>query len=149
MKKSKLLYVLLFLSIFTFVSCGSSSEEEIKEEVVEKDAELALLMRQMKADMLKIKQMVKDSVPVPDSIFANYAFIHEAIPTDPAVRGPVFEGFSNSYLASLKAFSESDTGKVYYFNQLINSCMECHYEYCPGPIPTINKLKIRSALKTE
>ncbi len=104
------------------------------------DSELALLMRDMFEESDSLKQLVLEGKAL--SGLQRFEEIHSAIPTDPDVTGPVFEGFANSYIESVKTLESSDSTTVFNFNRMVDQCMNCHTEFCPGPKKRIKKLYI-------
>ncbi|MCB9192185.1 MAG: hypothetical protein H6602_11015 [Flavobacteriales bacterium] len=105
------------------------------------DSELALLMREMFEESDSLKQIVIDGKEL--SGLNKYQEIHSAIPTDSTVRGPVFDAFAQNYIASIKALEASDSASIFNFNHMVDQCMNCHTEFCPGPKKRIKKLYIR------
>lgn len=104
------------------------------------DSELALLMRDMFTESDSLKQLVLAGKPV--SGLKKFQEIHSAIPTDSTVRGPVFDAFANNYIGSIKALEASDSSSIFNFNHMVDQCMNCHTEFCPGPKKRIRKLYI-------
>lgn len=105
------------------------------------DSELALLMRDMFEESDSLKQLVVAGNQL--SGLKKYEEIHSAIPTDPTVTGPVFEAFSLAYVNSIKELESSDSSTVFNFNKMVDQCMNCHTEFCPGPKKRIKKLYIQ------
>ena len=105
------------------------------------DSELALLMRDMFEESDSLKQLVLDGKQL--SGLTKYQEIHSAIPTDPDASGPMFEAFATSYIESIKALEASDSTTVFNFNNMVDQCMNCHTEFCPGPKKRIRKLYIK------
>lgn len=105
------------------------------------DSELALLMRDMFEESDSLKQLVIDGKAL--SGLKKYQEIHSAIPTDPDVTGPIFEAFAKNYIESIKALEASDSTAVFNFNRMVDQCMNCHTEFCPGPKKRIKQLYIR------
>lgn len=105
------------------------------------DSELALLMRDMFTESDSLKQLVEEGKQL--SGLRKYQEIHSAIPTDSTVRGPVFEAFAQNYIQSIKALEASDSASIFNFNHMVDQCMNCHTEFCPGPKKRIKKLYIR------
>ena len=105
------------------------------------DSELALLMRDMFEESDSLKQLVLDGKQL--SGLKKYQEIHSAIPTDPDASGPMFEAFATSYIESIKALEASDSTTVFNFNNMVDQCMNCHTEFCPGPKKRIRKLYIK------
>lgn len=131
------------------VACWSSyNESQQMEPVAERpinpngDSELALLMREMFADGERIKAQVERGEQ-PTGL-RDFAAIHAAIPTDSTVKGPVFTAFAEAYLESVRQLEASDSSSVFRFNRMVDQCMNCHSEFCPGPKKRIKKLYIAS-----
>jgi len=105
------------------------------------DSELALLMRNMFNESDSLKRLVLAGQRLTG--LRRFKEIHSAIPTDPEVTGPVFEAFAINYIESIKALEKSDSLKVFNFNKMVDQCMNCHTEFCPGPKKRIKQLYIR------
>jgi len=109
------------------------------------DSELALLMREMFEDSERIKaQMIRgvETLHATSLPQRDFAAIHAAIPTDSTVRGPVFTAFADAYLESVRQLEAADSTSVFRFNRMVDQCMNCHTEFCPGPKKRIRKLYI-------
>lgn len=133
-----------------------SRNEEVKKEVVKTDtatckkpsvnpngdSELALLMREMLHNSESLKEMIKNG-NLPDKFPEAFLKIHTAKPTDSETKKESFNAFADNYLSNLKTFygSSKDNMRSNY-NAVINACVSCHTEHCPGPLRAINKLKI-------
>lgn len=104
------------------------------------DSELALLMRDMFTESDSLKQLVENGRQL--SGLRRFEEIHSAIPTDSTVRGPVFDAFAQNYIASLKQLEQADSSTIFNFNHMVDQCMNCHTEFCPGPKRRIKKLYI-------
>ncbi len=142
-------FVIMLVAVVIFTSC--SSKPETKKEDCAKppikhainpngDSELALLMRDMFEESDSLKQLVVDGKQLTG--LKKYQDIHSAIPTDPTVTGPVFEAFAEAYISSIKALENSDSTSAFKFNKMVDQCMNCHTEFCPGPKKRIKKLYI-------
>jgi hypothetical protein len=104
------------------------------------DSELALLMREMFTEGERIKHQI-EAGEAPSGL-KKFKLIHSAIPTDANASGPLFESFATSYLEAIKELEASDTVSFFKFNRMIDQCMNCHTEFCPGPKRRIKKLYI-------
>jgi hypothetical protein len=139
-------YLLFVISGFV-LSCSETTEQTSKNAPrpinPNGDSELALLMRDMFDESDSLKQLVLDGKQL--SGLKKYQEIHSAIPTDPDASGPVFEAFASSYIESIKALEASDSAAVFNFNRMVDQCMNCHTEFCPGPKKRIKKLYIRES----
>lgn len=105
------------------------------------DSELALLMREMFDDAILLKQQVKAGEEL--SGLKRFEEIHQAVPTDPEVRGPLFDAFAQAYIESVRVLEESESDPKKYFNNMVDNCMSCHTEFCPGPKMRIEKLYLK------
>lgn len=104
------------------------------------DSELALLMRSMFADGLRIKAQVEQG-ETPTGL-ADFSTIHTAMATDSMVRAAEFTAFADAYLASIKQLEAADSNAVFRFNRMVDQCMNCHTANCPGAKKRIEKLYI-------
>jgi hypothetical protein len=105
------------------------------------DSELALLMRNMFSESDSLKQLVVAGKTL--SGLKRFEDIHTAIATDPTVRGPVFDAFSDAYINAIKQLESSDSSSVLKFNNIVTQCMNCHSKFCPGPKKRIKQLYIQ------
>lgn len=122
-------------------ACGPQQESKKQKPLNPNgDSELALLMRDMFEESDSLKRLVVEGKQL--SGLKKYQDIHSAIPTDPTVTGPVFQAFAEAYIASIKQLEAGDSSSVYRFNHMVDQCMNCHSEFCPGPRKRIKKLYI-------
>lgn len=140
---------ILLLVLLVIYACAENQvdkAESQKEMKMAEFSELALLMKEIHEDAKKWKAELEAGERPTDSL-KIYEKIVTSTPTKAEVKGPVFEGFASMYQARLDSLfyaGELDMAKDAY-NNLISSCVDCHGEYCPGPIPTIEKLYISEA----
>lgn len=143
------------LAIFLF-NCGGNYDKK-QEEIAEKkdtancvkppvnpngDSELALLMRAMRDTAASFKEMILAG-KVPDRFPEVFLKIHTAKPTDSETKKTSFDGFADGYLSALKNLSKSNAGNAKdNYNSLVQACVNCHSEHCPGPLSAIRKLKL-------
>ncbi len=150
--------VLFFLSV-TLYNCTQNTKketqtEEIKAEKVSlkpanvdstkypnEDSELAWLMRQMYEDGEKMKVAVQQK-QLPEDFREKFKNIHTAIPTDASVKSDVFDASAQAFLKTMDKFYTEKENQVENFNLVVNACVACHQNYCPGPIKKIKKLAI-------
>ena len=106
------------------------------------DSELALLMRKMLQSSASLKEMIKEG-KLPDKFPEEFLKIHTAKPTDSETKKASFDGFATNYLENLNTLYHSPKEELTKnYNAVINSCVSCHSEHCPGPIKAIKKLTI-------
>ncbi|MEX2595807.1 MAG: hypothetical protein WEC59_02675 [Salibacteraceae bacterium] len=106
-------------------------------------SELALLMREMYDQM----DMIKDSIARGESISTDFyeAFkrIRDAHATEPAKIDDNYQSMADAFLENYKRFEESTESQAEAYNIMIQNCVVCHEQKCPGPVKTINKLKVK------
>jgi PBP1b-binding outer membrane lipoprotein LpoB len=149
---------ILILSVVFAVACSQNKEEkksETNEKTEEtpkkgkrkletvKTSELATLMRKMDSELQTVKQSLVNDEAIDENITFEYATILTATPTETDMKGESFDGFATAYLQQLDKFKKSaKEKKVENFNLLINSCLSCHENTCPGPKGKIRELLI-------
>lgn len=129
--------LILAVALIALISCLGESSSEMKSHGDER-SELAILMREMFDQGLVLKGQVDRGEELTG--LRRFEEIHSAIPTDPEVSGPLFDAFATSYLNSVSKLEESDSTKVEVYNAMVDQCMSCHTEFCPGPKRVIKKL---------
>lgn len=149
--------IVLFSFVTILILLGACGQREEKKESVEikdtascsvkpinpnGDSELALLMRAMRDTASSFKELIKAG-KVPSRFPELFLKIHTAKPTDSETKKPSFDGFADGYLNALKELSHSNTTNIKSnYNSLVQACENCHSEHCPGPLSTIQKLKL-------
>lgn len=150
---------ILILSVVFAIACSQNKEEkktEPKEKTEEtpkkekrklemvKTSELATLMRKMDSELQSVKQSLINNEAIDENILLDYATILTAVPTETDMKGESFDGFATAYLQQLDKFKKSKKeNQVENFNLLINSCLSCHENTCPGPKGKIRELLIK------
>ncbi len=146
MKRFSVAGIFLMLMIALFVGFPGCKEAETEpksdsEIVMAKDSELALLMRDLTTETEAIRAALERGEEHP--LWSRVEELHTATPTDSTRTGPVFEGFSNAFIRSVREMENADSLKVKHFNAVINTCMDCHRTYCPGPMKRIEKFYLK------
>ena len=102
------------------------------------DSELALLMRKM-TDALASKKLglMKGEGT---EITEDFTGIFTAKATSPHMKNKSFEGFAKSLMYQLENYNAIKNIRAY--NSIVQTCVACHQQSCPGPIDRINKLMI-------
>lgn len=105
-------------------------------------SELALLMREMQLYSSTAKADVKAGrkpAPYPKSFDA----INSAKISDHMSKSDHYESFAGIYLMAVKSYANSlPADRVDTYNNMVNTCLACHSQHCPGPVPVIKKLLI-------
>ncbi len=102
---------------------------------------MAMMMR----TMVKNAQLMRDQIikgEIPDSTKFPFIRFYMVEPTDPGVLEPQF--YENARLfqqAYLDLFRHPGEQKQYY-NLMVGKCINCHENYCSGPLKRIRKLRI-------
>lgn len=107
-----------------------------------KASELAALMRKMDADMRIYREHLLSGKFNNDTLSFDYSAIKTATPTDPTVRGDMFNGMADAFLNNVNSLKNDDQDPKEIFNVAVASCLSCHEQFCPGPMVRIKKLKI-------
>ena len=90
---------------------------------------------------LKERQSLGDSVSSSDLI--DYSGMLTLSMTAGMNRDAAYEANANDWMNKLKELTEaSSSGQEEIYNGLINSCVACHKNYCPGPVKRIQKLHL-------
>ena|ERR1700758_3594217 len=142
--------------VLIFAKCGESKQPE-KENSAQNDtttckkkpvnpngdSELALLMREMLLSANRMRATVMEG-NLPGKFPEAFLKIHTAKPTDADTKHESYDAFATNYIDNLQLLCKSPkTETVKNYNAVINSCLNCHNEHCPGPIKTIEKFFIK------
>ncbi len=138
---------LWIITLLLLTSCGNTTKEDVKKEVVYDmyvPSEMSILMKEMHAFNLQLKQDIiagKELADFPNT-FLN---IHSAKLSDFKARTDQFKSFSNVFInAQQDIYNTNSSLKLRdRFNNAINACIACHKTECTGPIPKIKKLIIK------
>lgn len=137
MKKSWIFYGLVFgMMVTASVSCDE------KPQIINPngDSELALLMREMHTDGMKTKQqLLAGKTP---EIKVKYEKLFTAKATEPQkVASPEYAAYATIYETAVKNFLERrGNAQVDSYKTMVDACMNCHQQICPGPMVKIKKL---------
>ena len=104
------------------------------------DSDLALHMRELFDEGMKVKEKIKNG-ELPD-LLLDFEKIHTAKATEPEKKdSPAYKVHALSYLQAVEALknaNKNDVEKSY--TDMVNACMGCHREVCPGPMVKIKKM---------
>lgn len=106
------------------------------------DSELTLLMRQMYDHYAAIG----DSIGMPDYQGKVRAFseVHTAKSTEPTkATSPLYQAMATTYLAAVHDLNQAATARDSSYNIVVDQCMNCHRQLCPGPMVKIEKLYLK------
>lgn len=137
----------IFCSILLALSCSNIDQSKSCLPPIQPnpngDSELALLMREMFDDGMRMKQQIESGNKL--EVLAKFEKIHTAQATEPEkASSEKFKMYADAYLnliEQLKVSSLEDTEVLY--QGLVESCMNCHKAMCPGPMVRIKKLYLK------
>lgn len=126
------------------IETTAEAEDDNWEPEVYKTSELAELMRKMHEEHFDVKKRIEEGELNLEKK-SNYNFIHKATPTDPNDDTPLFHTYADAYLLADSMLYTGTSTKDYKdkFNNMVNSCVACHQNFCMGPINKIELLRIK------
>ncbi len=132
---------LLILPIACLVMAVNISCKEASRDVNPNgSSELALFMRSMHENGMEVKQkLINGEKP---EINYDCARLMTATPTEPAkVANPLYAGYAQAFEEKVKAFDqEYNSDPAGSYQSMVDACMNCHREICPGPMVKIKKM---------
>jgi len=140
-----MLLMYLFAGVFQACNDTNNTGEECEHDTqmrAGKEPEPKPMARMMRAMYQQGEQMRKqilagDSISPKDFPLLSY---HNQVPTDPSVLGAEFDQHHQEFARAWEDLMRSpDTTR---FNLMLQSCVGCHQDHCPGPIKKIRKLNI-------
>ena len=138
-------YFLVLLLCFSCVekktSCTECDEEK-EALVMYEPSELATLMLEMyDANQNWKEEILKGNIP--SSFPEKFKSMQGAESVNESTDGEFYNSMTDAYLKSIDDLTSatSENAKEKY-NNMVNVCIQCHQQICPGPIMKINKLII-------
>lgn len=104
-------------------------------------SELAALMREMFVEAEKMQIAVKAD-KIPDDLRTKFAAMKTAKPTEPEMTEAPFGDMAKVFLTTMDKLYE-EKNQVEDYNLMVQSCLACHQNQCPGPMVRIKKLLIK------
>ena len=90
----------------------------------------------------KVKKQIINGEEI--EFFIEFKKLHTAVPTEVNLRDDgLYTAFTESYIYSVKELINTKNDKATLYNNMIQSCINCHQQICPGPVKRIRKLKIK------
>jgi hypothetical protein len=102
---------------------------------------MALMMRQMAANADSMKAKINRGETL-DSLQYPFIRFYAVEPTDPKVLEANFFDKARLFQAAYKEVFQHPTEQKKYYNLMIQACVNCHQNYCSGPLKRIRKLPI-------
>lgn len=157
MQKLLVTFSLLLLVAFFIQACSNEKKtnsdavsEETKQDSLEACATIkdpnqpkpmALMMRQMAANADSMKAKINRG-EVLDSLQYPFMRFYAVEPTDPHVLEPNFFEKARLFQSAYKDLFKHPKEQKKYYNLMIQACVNCHQNYCSGPLKRIRKLPI-------
>lgn len=137
-----LTYFALITCIMMLSNCHQNTNNKKLGFTMAIDSELTILMRDMFTYYKGIKgDIQKDSLSEKVKIFQS---IHQAVATSPEKSSSeLYQSMASIYVKSAERLNQIGTDKKNTFNQMVDNCMSCHQQMCPGPMVRIKKLYIK------
>jgi hypothetical protein len=131
----KVTYIIISLIL---VSCDG--DQSFNNKVIinpNPSSEMAVLMRKMSMELELIKPKLENAENLN---LLHFDSIHLHKTTDNSFNQPHIKSMSSSFAISLSKFNKNPSKANY--SSIINNCLNCHQQSCPGPISRINRLLI-------
>jgi hypothetical protein len=146
---------ILFLFMATIFSCQektnecNSCDEGITTETVSNEelvmyepSELASLMQAMYDENKNWKEEILKG-NIPKDFPEKYKTIHSAESTNENAGSEFYNGMASSYIKTIEELTNATPENVKEkYNIMVNVCVQCHLQVCPGPVVRIKKLLI-------
>jgi hypothetical protein len=101
---------------------------------------MAKVMRAMYVQAAAMHDSIEAGKTFNATIFPVIRF-HDQEPTDSTVLTPEFQKKADTYYAAMQELqAQGPDGRKAAFNHLLQTCITCHQENCPGPISKIKRL---------
>jgi hypothetical protein len=105
-------------------------------------SELSMLMRDMQKYTTDAKADIKaGKAPAPYP--SEFDKVHTAKISDGVSKSEYYKQFADLYVMAVKNYAASTPAtRVETYNNMVSSCLACHSQHCPGPVPAIRKMSI-------
>lgn len=137
----KELYTILSLifSIIILSNCNEKQCDSKASYTMAVDSELTLLMRNMYNYYDSIKVDITNGTLTEDILI--FQDIHKAVATSSEKSSSdLYQGMAAIYVQSAKRLNLPNINQKEAFNLMVDNCMNCHKQMCPGPMVRIKKL---------
>jgi len=138
-RKSLYTLIVIACSILTLANCGEKKCDASPNYTMAVDSELTLLMRDMFTYYDDIKDNVKDGTQAEKiKIFRE---VHKAVATSPEKSSSeLYQAMATIYVQSAERLNNTSINQQEAWNLMVDNCMNCHKQMCPGPMVRIKKL---------
>ncbi len=137
--------IISLLLICIFSSCTDPQNKSgASRFTMREDSELTLLMRDMYDYYDSLKVNIENG-DIPDNI-KEFHNIHSAISTEPAkAKSDLYQAMATVYKESADRLKNNKNDISQSFNLMVDNCMNCHQQMCPGPMVKIKNLYLTDA----
>lgn len=138
----------VFILLMAFIwACAQQEPEKEKEapaqQFVEGErSELALAMRDMYEKMKLVSDSMKAGHEVHTAFLERFMAIHTAKATKPEMVSGTYQGMAELFMDNYERFEADTADQVEAFNAMIETCVACHQQQCPGPLKIITRLRV-------
>lgn len=141
--KLTLVSIAILTGILSLASCQQKTDCAAPQTIMDPNpsSELTLLMREMYDHYEDIaeKLIAGEEVAI-EKLFED---IHTAASTTPEkAKSDLYQAMAANYIIATKELAAAKDNKAVHFNLLIDNCMSCHQQMCPGPMVKIKKLYV-------
>lgn len=140
--------VSIFICFILILACNGKEETAPEKDVRMRAgdvpmSELANMMRDMQelSEELKVRIINNDTVDLPKLTF-NLQEMKTAEATDMTVKTELFNTYTDHFDRAFAEIYKNEIAKKTAFNNMVESCLGCHQQYCSGPMKVISSLKI-------
>ena len=107
------------------------------------DSQLAVLMRNMRDDLRVARDQLLQG-KAPGNFLDEHSRMRCVWPTDPGVRTTKYDEMATTYLYAVDDLERAKTtdDRRMAYGRVLNGCVTCHQNTCPGPIASIVALEL-------
>lgn len=136
----KILVLLPLCSLLLWQACSDEKTCATQPLNPNGDSELAVLMRQMFDEGVRVKEQIQNGQAV--DVQVDFEKILTAKATDPEkMQTAEFPGFATAYVEAMRALKAAKPEEAEaLYSTMVTTCMNCHHNTCPGPVVRIKKL---------
>jgi hypothetical protein len=130
------------LLLIACIQCKTEDAPVKKDVNPNGSSELALLMRNMFDDGMQIKADIEAGKKATTTF--DYTKLHTATATQPEeVATPTYKTFAAAYEAAVGDLNNAPAGEQRVpYTHMVNTCIQCHQQFCTGPIRKIKKMEL-------
>lgn len=142
------LKIFFFIFSISLFSCSNQEEKKAEKKVKITNpngmSEMSLIMEEWYDVMLKFSSQLKDNYVVDNVETIKQNDIYKAKTSKTGVHGKQFDAFADGFFYNFNEIENTISygEQVAQFNLAVKSCVNCHEQFCPGPMVRIKKLTV-------